>query len=311
MVKKVLVIRFNSIGDIVLTSPTIRALAKNGYEVHYLVKHVFATLLKTNPFVTKIWTLKDDLNFVIHNLKTENFDFIIDLHNNLRSVRVKSALGVKSYTLHKPRLKYWLLTNFGVNIKPEPHIVRRFLNVAEPLTGKIESPNLEFYFDNKVTGRLISDLPPNYICIAIGAAFKTKMILTNKLVEIINSINDDVVLIGGKVDMDRAMTITEKVNRRVINLVGKISISDSAHVISNCHALLSGDTGMMHIGAALNVKMVNVFGSTHPILGYLPFYGSDSDKSTIVQVEDLKCRPCTKQGRYECPKGHFKCMNKN
>jgi len=307
--KKILIIRFNSIGDIVLTSPVSEALNAAGYEVHYLVKSLFASLLKSNPNITKVWELKSDLNETIHELKKIEFFAVVDLHNNLRSSKVKRALSIKSYTFKKPRIKYFLLTKFGMKFKPEPHIVNRFLYVIEPLIGKVENVNTSFYFDPVKSNFDFKVLPENFMAIAVGAAFKTKMIPTHKLIQLIDESTLNVVLIGGPADCERAHKIVSKTKRKIINLVGEISISDSAKVIQNCQMLVSGDTGMMHIGAALNVPMVNVFGSTHPILGYTPFYGNSENKSVIIQNPDLSCRPCTKQGSDACPKGHFKCMN--
>jgi len=306
--KKVLIIRFNSIGDVVLTSPVAEILNAKGYEVHYLIKSSFSSLLYSNPNIYKVWELKENLNEIIGYLKFENFDFIVDLHNNLRSLKVRAALKVKSFSLKKPRLKYFLLTKFGIKLKPEPHIVHRFLKVVEPLVGKVNNPKTNFYFNDKNKQALLNTLPEKYITIAVGAAFVTKTILPEKLIEFIKRSGKQIVLIGGEKDVEAAHFIQEKSDEFVINLVGLLSISDSAHIIKNSELLLSGDTGMMHIGAALNIPMVNVFGSTHSILGYTPFYGDKGNKSSIIENKTLACRPCTKQGNKSCPKGHFKCM---
>jgi len=307
--EKVLIIRFNSIGDIVLTTPVVDALYAKGYEVHYLVKSSFASLLTPNPNIFKVWELQSDLSSVIANLKLEDFDFIIDLHNNLRSSKVKRSLKVKSYTFDKPRIKYFLLTRLGIRLKPEPHIVNRFLSVIKPIVGSVKNAETTFFF-NVFSDKLdLEALPKSYIVIAVGAAFKTKTIPTDKLAEFINKCDDEIVLIGGADDVGNANLVVENSNRKIINLVGVISLSDSARVVHKSKMLITGDTGMMHIGAALDVPMINIFGSTHQILGYTPFYGKNTNKSTIIENTELSCRPCTKQGRDYCPKGHFKCMN--
>src|SRR4051812_39908445 len=110
---KVLVIRFSSIGDIVLTTPVIRCLKlqKPGIEVHYLTKAIYGTLLINNPFIDKLHYLDDDIAPLVEALKKEKFDCIIDLHNNIRTLRIKKALKVRSYAFPKLNVQKWLLTN--------------------------------------------------------------------------------------------------------------------------------------------------------------------------------------------------------
>lgn len=320
--KKVLVIRFNSIGDIVLTTPVVEALHKASYEVHYLVKGVFKEILETNPYVYKIWTIKDRVSEVTNLLKKEGFDVVVDLHNNIRSLQVKQALKVRSLTLKKNRVPYYLLTKFGVNslfnrVK-ERHIVYRFLDVLGPLGIAVGEPTPHYYISSDVRKSLIKlKLPDKYIVIVTGAAWATKQIPVDKIVDTIDQLPTlHIILIGGPADMNTAMGIMKSVrtkqHRQVINLTGQLSISQSAAVIEKSTVVLSGDTGMMHIAASLGISVVGVFGSTHPILGYTPFYSSLYAKqpiSSIVQNDTLNCRPCTKQGQDKCPKGHFKCMN--
>jgi len=303
--KKILVVRFNAIGDIILTSPVTKALHNLGSEVHYLCKDVFKEILESRPDVIKVWCIKSDVSEVISDLKNEQFDFIVDLHNNLRSKQIKSALRIKAFTLQKPRIKNLLLTQFGVNKLSGKHIVNRFLDVVKPLGITYENASLDYFFgplDN------LSSLPEKFVSIAVGAAYYTKQIPIDKLVQVIDGLDSEIVLIGGPDDVDLALAIQNKVSKKLINLVGKINISSSAKVIAQSDVLISGDTGMMHLAAALKKSVVAVFGSTHPVLGYTPFYGNAEIPFSIVQNESLKCRPCTKQGKNSCPKGHFKCM---
>lgn len=310
MKKKVLVIRFNSIGDIVLTSPVAKALCESEFEVHFLVKKVFADLVKPNPNVFKVWELGNNLEDIIKALKQVEFYAIVDLHNTIRSYKVVKSLNCSFvYKFKKPRLKYWMLTNLHLAVKPEAHIVDRFLTVIEPLVGEVKYPQTEFYFSDKLSKEVEDELPTSFVSIGVGAAFYTKTIPVDKIARVINQTEKPIVLLGGPNDLENTNQVLKLVEKPVVNLVGKISISESAHVISRSDVLISGDTGMMHIGAALGVRMINIFGSTHPILGYTPHYGNLENKSQIIQVSGLKCRPCTKQGRKDCPKGHFKCMN--
>src|SRR6056297_2802800 len=107
---KFLVIRFSSIGDIVLTTPVVRGLhlQVEGAEIHYLTKPGYASLLTANPYITKVHTLAEHLPDTVTTLKTEEFDYIIDLQNNLRSLQIKRALKRMYFTVHKLNLKKWL-----------------------------------------------------------------------------------------------------------------------------------------------------------------------------------------------------------
>lgn len=303
--KKILVIRFNSIGDIILTSPVTDALHKEDYEVHYVCKTAYAEILNHRPDISKVWELKDSMEELIQQLKNESFDHIVDLHNNLRSKHIKSALRVPAQTLDKSRIDLFLMTQLSIKKKQHPHIVERFLDVIDSLVESRTQSPLSFYKEVDYDGLA---LPASFVCIAVGAAFYTKQIPETLLIKTINQLNLPVVLIGGPDDEQRAKKIQESCSGKLTNLVGQLSISESAEVIDQSEVLLTGDTGMMHLAAALQKSVVAVFGSTHPFLGYSPYYGDTSTKFEIVQNTNLNCRPCTKQGKDECPKGHFKCM---
>lgn len=312
--KKALVIRFNSIGDIVLTTPCVQALAEAGYVVHYLTKSAFSEILAHNEHVDHVWKLEDELSSLLPALKAEGFDVVIDLHNNLRSSKVKSALSCQAFTLQKNRFSLWLLTQTPFKSHQEKHIVYRFLDVLKPLGISSDGPSTNYFLPVSISHKeSLRTLPGNFLAIAVGAAWETKSIPTEKLVSIIKETDfSEVVLLGGKDDVEKAAVIESQASRPIINLVGELSINESAYVVSKSSAVLTGDTGMMHIAAAFEVPAIAVFGSTHPALGYTPFYAKNaqSQKLThfLVQNERLSCRPCTKQGKSKCPKAHFKCM---
>ena len=150
IIRKVLIVRFNSIGDIVLTSPVIRALDKEGYEVHYLSKRSYRSLLKNNPRVKKYFALDEDLNEVLTLLKEEGYTYIVDLHNNYRSRKVRQYLKLPTYTLRKHPLRLFLMTQLHVASKQQEHIIDRFLSVVTPLLDNIQKPKVEFYIPNNV-----------------------------------------------------------------------------------------------------------------------------------------------------------------
>ncbi len=305
--KKILVIRFNSIGDIVLSSPVIKILNEEGHQVHFLIKQRYHNFVKYNPHIERIWTLNDSLKELITDLEGENFDLIVDLHNNYRSFKVKQALNVKSYSFKKDHLKYWMFFQLGIDKIDRRPIVHKFLETIKPIINheRIEAP--EFYYPVP-SEEIMSDLPERYIVIVVGAGFKTKLIPENLIKEIIKGLNISVVLLGGTEDEERGRRISMLDTKDVWNFCGKKDIIESAQIIEKAELVVSGDTGLMHIAAALNRPLIALFGSTDPTLGYAPYGFDRSKKIVIIQNEDLSCRPCTKQGRKICPKGHYKCM---
>lgn len=303
--RSVLVIRFNSIGDIVLTTPVVECLASNGYRVHYVAKNAFKELLDNDPHVEKVWPLQENLNDLISRIKEFKYDLVVDLHNNVRSKRISQALGVKTFRLDKERIGLFLLTQLGIGKQTRTHIVDRFMEVIRPLSlqSGTYTPRVHLPQNEMKT----ADLPSRYIAVAVGTAWKTKSIPVSHLKNIIESLDPiPIVLLGGPDDVSKSNEIDTN-GSHIHNRVGQLSITESAEAIKSAQVLLTGDTGMMHIAAALDVPVVAVYGSTHPMLGYTPFYAGETEHS-IIQNEDLSCRPCTKQGKDACPKGHFKCM---
>lgn len=306
---KILIIRFSSIGDIVLTSPVIRCLKEQlqGLELHYLSKKSYETVLAGNPHLDKIHYLENSLSDCIEVLKKEKFDYIIDLHHNLRTLWIKTKLGVSSSSFDKLNWQKWLLVNFKKNKLPPVHIVDRYLQTVEFLGVKNDDKGLDYFLLKSYT--LAEMLPPShqsYIAVVIGAQHATKRLPVEKLTELCKGIKGSVVLLGGPEDKERGEEITKAAGHHVFNGCGKFKLDESAFLINKAQKVISHDTGLMHVAAAFNKPVVSVWGNTVPEFGMYPY---KADYSKIIQVRDLSCRPCSKIGYNSCPKGHFNCMN--
>ncbi|MBQ4549181.1 MAG: glycosyltransferase family 9 protein [Bacteroidales bacterium] len=324
--KKILVIRFSSIGDIVLTTPVIRCLKNQlqEVEIHVLTKKKFSNLYKTNPYINKVYEFDDSLKRNIEELKIENYDYVVDLQKNKRSVRVTRALGRPHASFPKLNFRKFLLSTFKINIMPDIHIVDRYFKAVEKLGVKNDYQGLDFFISEK-NNYDISQLPENfqkgYYAFVIGGTYKTKILPAVKIVEIIKKINKAVVLLGGPDDVERAKEIIYGVNEttrqqdnegsknsQILNLVGKINLEQSASIVKNADSVLTNDTGLMHIAAAFHKNIVSVWGNTVPELGMYPYLPKEKEKCHIVECKDVRCRPCSKLGFKECPKKHFRCM---
>ena len=301
---KILVVRFSSIGDIVLTSPVVRILKNQlNAEVHFITKKEYQCLIEHNPNIDKIYSIDSEIQEVIFNLKKENYNWIIDLHNNIRSFQIR-RLRVKRKSYKKLNLRKFLFTNLGINMMPKTHMVDRFIDTILHLGVKNDGKGLDFFLSKKDK---VDIKVQDYICFAIGGQHFTKRLPTTKIIEICKKINKTIVLIGGKEDYNRADEIEKQVGEKIINLCGEYSINQSAYIMKYSKYLITHDTGFMHIAAAFKIKIFTVFGSTHPDLGFSPYLPNPENK--IIQVENLSCRPCHRYGKSKCPAGHFHCMN--
>ena len=311
--KKILVIRFSSIGDIVLTSPVIRCLAAQlpGTEVHVLTRKANEGLFKTNPSVKKTFVYDKKLSEVIDLLRNENYDHIVDLHKNIRSFRVRFALRKPAGSFPKLNIQKYLLVRFKIKLMPEIHIVDRYFEAVKPLGVMNDGKGLDYFYSspNQLNaGKLISGLQNGYYAIVIGGKHTTKIFPAEKVIEVCRLLDKPVVLLGGKEDESRGKMIADSLKTNVFDVCGKLSLDESAEVLKHASAVLTNDTGLMHIAAAMHKPIVSVWGNTVPELGMYPYLPGEPQKSVIIENKEISCRPCSKIGFDACPKGHFDCM---
>ena len=307
---KFLIVRFSSIGDIVLTTPVIRNLRKKfpGAIIHYLTKKKFAGIVQSNPYLDKVILLEDDIKKTIEDLETEDYDHIIDLHHNLRTLRIRNSLRkVPFHSFNKLNIQKWIFTNFKINLLPHEHIVDRYMATISHLGVVNDGLGLDYFIpENEVVKE--GDLPfshtHGYVAIVIGAAHNTKKLPVEKLQELVQKINHPIILLGGKEDFVNGETIAASDTIKIYNACGKFSLNESADIVRNASLVVSHDTGMMHIAAAFKKNILSVWGNTVPSFGMVPYQTSYE----VFQVNKLRCRPCSKTGFDKCPLGHFKCM---
>ena len=312
-----MIIRFSSIGDIVLTTPVIRCLRKQvpDAEIHFLTKQAFRSIVANNPYIDKVHTLGDSFELMLHELMIEEYDYIIDLHHNLRTLRIKRFLkNVKSFSFNKLNVEKFMLTNFKINTLPKKHIVDRNMETVKSFGVVNDGLGLD-YFIPKMDEVKNEDIPTShmhgYIAIVIGAALATKKLPLHKLKELCAAIDHPIILLGGKEDFEDGKAIAKVDEIKIYNACGKFNLNESADLVKKAKLIITHDTGLMHIAAALQKPIISVWGNTVPAFGMYPYYGSRSNKQyDVVEIEKLWCRPCSKIGYKECPKGHFKCMEK-
>lgn len=247
---------------------------------------------------------------VLPELKSLNFDYIIDLHNNIRSRQIRSQLSAKSFSFNKLNIEKWLVVNLKINRLPDVHIVDRYMKAVKKLGVKNDGKGLDYFIpeDTNLPAE-ISSISAKFIAFAIGAAHATKRMPTDKIISICKKTKQPIVLLGGPSDAATGATIAQAAGKHVINLCGKISLHQSAFVVQKSELVITHDTGMMHVAAALEKRIISIWGNTVPEFGMTPYYQDNENMNTTVEVKNLSCRPCSKIGYETCPKGHFKCMN--
>jgi ADP-heptose:LPS heptosyltransferase len=316
---KFLIIRFSSIGDIVLTTPVIRCLKKQieDVEIHYLTKKSYQSIINNNPYIDKAHYLEDNFYELIERLQDENFDYIIDLHHNLRTLKVKRFLKKKSFSFNKLNIEKWLMTALKRNHLPNTHIVDRYMETLQSFGVKNDGAGLD-YFINEGDRVKESDIPTShqagYVAVVTGAAVNTKKYPLHKLKELCASFDHPVILLGGAEDAENGNEIAAIDSIKIYNACGKFSLNESADLVRRAKLVVTNDTGLMHIATAFKRPVISLWGNTIPEFGMYPYYGENYLHSSeklpyeILEIKNLSCRPCSKIGYKKCPKGHFKCM---
>lgn len=316
---KILLIRFSSIGDIVLTTPVVRCIKRQlpGAEIHYLTKESFRPVLEANPYIDRIHTLGDDLGSVIAGLKTCGFDWVIDLHKNIRTGRVKQALAVKSLSFNKLNVQKWLRVNLKLNVLPDKSIVERYFEALKPIGVRNDGEGLDYFIPEK-DRTSHNDIPMShwagYVGFVIGGSYATKQLPSERWKELCALSPIPVILLGSAEDRAMGEEIAEMDPIKIYNSCGKFNINESADLVKHAKLIVTNDTGLMHVAAAFRKPVVSLWGNTIPEFGMFPYYGFNNLKTRIapqslfLENKNLPCRPCSKIGFDHCPKKHFKCM---
>lgn len=310
---KILIVRLSSMGDIVLTTAFARNIRNHfpDSKIDFILNKQFSDIYNYNPYVDNIIAYdktfsKSDIN----QLKSEagKYDYIFDLQKNRRSYEFTSGLSdnilrIKKNYLHKISLVY-LKKGLHKEIKT---IHSKYMDTAMSLGIKDDGKGLELWTESDVkSGKYDTKAKKNQIVIAPGAFHYTKRWLPERykyLAEMITEKTDfEIALTGGKQDKEICSFIAGN-NKRIKSYAGETSISETAELVNGSRAIVTNDTGVMHIAAARQVPTIAIFGSTVQEFGFAPFRVVHN-----VIEKDIKCRPCTHIGRNKCPLGHFKCM---
>lgn len=323
MATRVLIVRFSSIGDIVLTTPVVRAVREQARaEVHFLTKAAFAPVLADNPHLHRLWTIRRDVSELAADLAAAGFTHLIDLHANLRTLELRARLAAAALRRGRRPPRYaafrklnsekFLLTRLGIDRMPEVHIVDRYLAAATAALGVTnDGRGLDYFIapaDRVEPSR--HGLPEDYLALVIGAAHATKRLTEEQLTAFCRGLDYPTVLLGGPGEAATGERIARAAGPGVHNGCGRFRLGQSADLVRRARAVVTHDTGLMHVAAAFRRPILSVWGNTVPELGMYPYLpGQESlERARRREVRGLACRPCSKIGYPACPRGHFRCI---
>ncbi len=312
---KILIIRFSSLGDIVLAEPLIRALKNiESNEVHFLTKSLYANFVMKHFAVSKVWIWEDKLK-LIKLLKLEFFDVVIDIQSKLNSIIVKKSIRAKKILTYK---KFHFLRKLMLKKMTN----RRIESVAKLYFDTLKQIGIETKFSNpklEVGERRLFfqeicekfEIPQKRTLIGIfpGATYFTKQYPTEMWKEFLNEISEtwkcSFIILGSHKEKLISRQIVSKVKQSVFDLTGAFNLENLVDFMTHLDGFISNDSGPMHIIAALNKPQIAIFGATHPKLGFAPL-----NKKAKIMVSEIRCQPCSLHGDKQCPKKHFNCMRK-
>lgn len=307
-INKIFVVRLSSLGDILLTTPLIRALKNfnQDLQIDFLLRQEYKDVLKLNPNLHELFLFTrndfENLNLV-NKLKDKRYDLVIDLQNNLRSRGIISKLKGEKVKFNKKSFQKILLVKAKINLlKDAPPIPIRYAKVIEGL--KVDSAGLDLFTDKEPSEAIKSK--QNLIGLCPGARHFTKRWPAEYYIQLGRFLiqnNFNVVLFGGKIDSE----ICEQINKEIpgaLNLQNDNDILQTAADMKLCSAVVCNDSGLMHTASAVGVKVLTIFGSSVKEFGFAPY----NCKSLLIENNSLSCRPCSHIGRESCPEKHFSCM---
>ena len=227
-------------------------------EVHFITKNKYKDIIETNPYIDKVYSIQNSTSEVFKSLKKENYDYLIDLHKNIRTFQlIVVATNYLSYS--KQNFMKFLFIKFGINLINDKHIVDRYFESIRNLRVKNDGKGLDFFLDDCDIVDL-NCFDSNYITFYWRNTFHKKILLIDKIIEICNIQDKQLVLIGGKEDYKRGEIIRSQC-KNVINECGKHTIKQS-YIVKNSNFLITHDTGMMAMHLLLVLKLFQSLGNT-------------------------------------------------
>lgn len=274
--------------------------------IDLLVKEKFGFVYENCSYLKNQIFFTGNILQTVRTIKSNNYDYIVDLQNNYKSRILSGLSGIKTFRLNKINFRKFLtVLTKNRNWLPAKHIVDRMFDAVNPIGVVNDTSGLEYFIpeDFHKSPEHYGINPP-YVALVSGGSYYTKQIPVEIIDKILKMYSlKNFVLLGDESDYERTKKLKAS---NLINLCGKIHFHESAWIIKNAECVITSDTGLMHVAAAFKKKIFSFWGNTIPEFGMYPYMPGKG--SQCIEVRDLKCRPCSKLGYKKCPKGHFRCM---
>ncbi len=281
--------------------------------IDFCTKEQYAYIVRSNPLIHKAIKANNDLTITALKdlrqlIKMSNYNLIVDVQNNLRSIYLRQFLGSKVLAFKKHSFKKFLLVNFKINLlKDLPPIITRYKQIISEFTTKeiIEQKTLPEVFTDAVSERSIDKMLESLglnkenelICIPAVSKHFTKTYPAEYYAEVINKYPNEkaAFFLTGEGKDSKNINIIKSLSKtkKVYDLCDNLEIQDLISLIKRCSLVICGDTGPMHIAEALNIPVIMLAGSSVKEFGFYP----QTDNSVILENDSLKCRPCSHYGK--------------
>ncbi len=320
---KILITRLHFIGDVILTTPVIRAVRQrfpNAY-IAYLADKNAITLLENNPYLDELipfdfkWNLKEQISF-IRKLRDKKFDLVIDLFGNPRSAILSFLTGAKIRIGGEFGWRKFLYTNPIPRTNEKKNAIKFHLDYLKPLG--IENSDLKteiFLLEEEIKwGRNYlksKGLDPDekmIFGIHPGATWPAKMWFKENFAKladkIVSNFNAGVAITHSESETELAMDVFNLSSKRNIVVLDSLNLRQLASVLSNFDFYISNDCGPMHISAAVGTKTIGLFGPGEEDI-WFPYPENEGHKALRIDVE---CHPCHLDFCNRTGENYMKCM---
>ena len=316
--KKCLIVRFSSIGDIILSSSLIEYLKKHqtSCKIDFMTLTKYSPILEGNLGINRIIEIKNNhsKNYLRHlsqGIKRQGYDLLIDVHNSLRSKYIRFKTNSQNWlTYRKPRLKRFSLFNMHTDyFDSKFKLGNEYIKLLDKEVDG-NSFNSKIYLseiEKKRCRRILDSygVPNQFIAFVPGASWKNKIWTTQNYVELINQLSNSgdlgIVLLGGSGD-----GICNEISDQVpgsFNLKGKTKLRTSFAILSLAQFAVGSDTGLIHGAEAVGTPVIMICGPTSYQTG-----ASVQGLNSIAIESDVWCRPCSKNGSSPCYRSEQFCM---
>ncbi len=313
---KIGLIRFSSLGDVILTTGIIRELKRefDDAEITMITSSRYLDIFRSNPHLNKNLVIEgksfSDVSRLIKKVRNERFDILADLHLNPRSLLVSCASRSRKKLRYSKcrRLRSMMVST--KNRQMCGHVVDRYFAPFEKLGLKSTNLKPEIWIDGETRRSMNATIGNGnmpLVAVSPGAKRATKRWLAEKYGRLCRSLIETekakVIIVGDKEDTQIAHKIRNIAGKNIIDLTGKTSLLQLAAVLRRSSVLVTNDSGPMHMAAATGTPVVAIFGPTVPEFGFSPL----GERDRVIEKQ-LPCRPCSLHGSEQCSQNGFKCM---